>query len=102
MDAAMRGAYAITYDGFEKRWQARTRRRFGALALAADLAIVGIGVIALLIPLQQARRRRVKQRLELMREAEAVAERAQRERALEEILRDAPDPQRPGGGPEVA
>ena len=102
MDAAMRGAYAITLDGFEKRWQARTRRRFGALALVADLALVGIGVIAVLIPLQRARRRRVRQRLELMREAEAVAERAQREKALEEILRDLPGEQRPGGGPEVA
>ena len=102
MDAAMRSAYAITYDGFEKRWQSRTRRRFGALALVADLALVGIGVLAVLVPLQQARRRRVRQRLDQMREAEAVAERAQREKALEEILRDVPGPQRPTGGAEVA
>ena len=95
MDAAMRGAYAITLDAFEKRWQARTRRRFGALALVADLALVGIGVLALLVPLQQARRRRVRERLESMREAEAVAERARREKALEEILRDVPGPHRP-------
>ena len=92
MDSAMRSAFAITQDAFEKRWQARTRRRFGALALVADLAIVGIGVIGVLVPLQRARRRRVRQRLELMREAELVAERAQRERALEEILRDTPAP----------
>ena len=98
MDAAMRSAYAITFDGFEKRWQARTRRRFGALALVADLALVGIGVVAVLIPLQQARRRRVRERLDRMREAEAVAERAQRERALDEILRDVAAPQRPGEG----
>ena len=102
MDVAMRSAYAITFDAFEKRWQARTRRRFGALALVADLAIVGIGIVAVLVPLQQARRRRVRQRLALMREAEAVAERAQREKALEEILRETPAPRRPGNGPEVA
>ena len=102
MDVAMRGAYAMTLDAFEKRWQARTRRRFGALALVADLALVGIGVLGLLVPLQRARRRRVRERLDSMREAEAVAERARREKALEEILRDAPGPHGPGGGAETA
>lgn len=92
MDSAMRAAYAITLDGFERRWQQRTRRRFGALALVADLALVGIGVIAVLLPLQQAQRRRRRQRLEQMRESEAAADRARREQALEEILRDAPEP----------
>ena len=102
MDSAMRAAYAITYDGFEKRWQARTRRRFGAVALVADLALIGIGIVAVLIPLQQAQRRRRRQRLELLRESEAAADRARREAALDEILRDVPSGQRPGSGPEVA
>ena len=102
MDAAMRAAYAITFDGFEKRWQSRTRRRFGALALVTDLAIVGVGILAVLLPLQQAQRRRRRQRLDLLREAEATAERAQRERALDEILRAAPSSERSGGGPGVA
>jgi hypothetical protein len=101
MDAAMRAAYALTFDGFEKRWQQRTRRRFGAMALVADLAIVGIGVLGVLLPLQRAQRRRRRQRLEVLREAEAVAERARREKALEEILRDVPSAQRPAGGSEV-
>ncbi len=96
MDAAMRSAYGITYDGFEKRWQQRTRRRFGALALVTDLALVGIGVVAVLLPLQPAQRRRRRQRMAQLREAEAVAERARREQALEEILREVPAHDRPG------
>ncbi len=102
MDAAMRAAYTITFDGFEKRWQARTRRRFGGLALVADLAIVGVGILSVLLPLQQAQRRRRRQRLDQLREAEASAERTRREKALEEILREVPSGQQPGGGPEVA
>jgi hypothetical protein len=97
MDAAVRSAYGLTLSGFEMRWRTQTRRRYGALALVTDLAIVGAGVLALLLPLQQMQRRRRRQRLELMREAEAAAERARRERALEEMLRDLPSGGRPGG-----
>ena len=101
MDRAVRSAYGITLDGFETRWRARTRRRYGALALVTDLAIVGSGVLGLLLPLQHMQRRRRKQRLAAMREAEAAIERAQREQALEEILREgaASDPSR--GRPDV-
>jgi hypothetical protein len=88
MDRAVRSAYGITLSGFESRWRARTRRRYGALALVTDLAIVGAAVLGLLLPLQHMQRRRRRQRLEAMREAEAAVERAQREMALEEILRD--------------
>ena len=89
MDNAVRAAYGVTLARFEARWQSRTRRRYGALALVTDLAIVGTGVVGLLLPLQHLQRRRRKQRLAAMREAELAVERAQRERALEEILRGA-------------
>ena len=102
MDSAMRSSYAVTFDGFEKLWQTRTRRRFGALALVTDLAIVGVGVLAVLVPLRQAQKRRRRQRLELLRESERAAERARREQALDEILRETPAAQRPQPGPEVA
>lgn len=94
MDAAVRAAYGMTLAGFEERWRTRTRRRYGALALVTDLTIVGVGVLGLLLPLQQLQRRRRRQRLEAMREAEITAERARRERALEEILRDVAPPER--------
>ena len=99
MDDAVRAAYGMTLSRFETRWRSRTRRRYGALALVTDLAIVGTGVVGLLLPLQHLQRRRRKQRLAAMREAELAAERAQRERALEEILRGADDPQHPESGP---
>ena len=98
MDNAVRAAYGVTLARFETRWRSRTRRRYGALALVTDLAIVGTGVVSLLLPLQHLQRRRRKQRLAAMREAELAVERAQRERALEEILRGADDAPRPGGG----
>jgi hypothetical protein len=102
MDRAVRSAYGITLDGFETRWRARTRRRYGALALVTDLAIVGSGVLGLLLPLQHMQRRRRKQRLEAMREAEAAVERARREQALEEILREGTASDRSPGRPEVS
>jgi hypothetical protein len=95
MDRAVRAAYGITLADYQRIWQRRTRLRYGGLALVADLAIVGAGVLTVLLPLHHALRRRRKQRLALMREAEAAAERAERDRALEELLLEVP----PGGSP---
>ncbi len=92
MDSAVRTAYGMTLSSFESRWRSRTRRRYGALAFITDVAIVGSGVIALLLPLQQLQRRRRRQRLAEMHAAEAASERAQREQALEEILRSTAGP----------
>ena len=102
MDAGVRAAYGITLAGFETRWRTRTRRRYGALALVTDLAIVGSGVLGLLLPLQHLQRRRRRQRLAAMHEAEAAAERTRREQALEEILRDGAGSDRPEAGPQVS
>ncbi len=98
MDNAVRAAYGMTLARFEERWRSRTRRRYGALALVTDLAIIGTGVVGLLLPLQQLQRRRRKQRLAAMREAELAVERAQREQALEDILRGVSDAPSQGGG----
>jgi len=87
MDRAMRSAYGITLDGFEKRWQQRTRRRYGALALLGDLTIVGLISILLLFPLYSARRKRDRQRMAVLVAADEAAERAARASALDELLR---------------
>ena len=100
MERAVRAAYAVTLAQYERQWQQRTRMRYGGLALFADLAIVGAGVIVVLLPLHQAVRRRRKQRLIAMRAAEAAAERAERDRALDELLQPVPPPlgQEPASG----
>lgn len=85
-ERAIRDAYGVTSVAFERLWQSRTRRRYGALALFANLSLVAtIGLLAL-GPLFVARRRRDRQRLAAMRLSEAAAERAARESALEALL----------------
>ena len=88
LDAAMRQAYGITLDGFEKRWQQRTSLRYGALALAADLTLATLVLLLLLGPLWWMRRRRDGQRLAAMRAADAAAERRDRESAIDALLRE--------------
>jgi len=38
-ETAVRAAYGLTQPGFEEIWRKRTRRRYGGLALVADLSI---------------------------------------------------------------
>jgi hypothetical protein len=86
MDVAVRQAYGITLDAFEDRWRSRTRRRYGALALVADLSLVA-GVIGVaLLPVYLARRTRQRKRLETLRINEAEQERRARDSALEALL----------------
>ena len=94
MDRAMRDAYGITEAEFEARWRAGTRRRYGALALIANLAALAALVGLFFVPLFVARRRRDRERLDAMRAAEAAAERAARESAVASLLAAAP----PGRG----
>ena len=56
MDVAVRRAFGMTLDGFEKEYQSRTRRRYGALAIAADLSLVLFVVSVLMLPFFLARR----------------------------------------------
>ena len=90
LDAAVRRAYGITLDGFEKRWQDRTRLRYGALAIAADLTAATLLLLGLLLPLWVARRKRDRRKLATMRAADVLTEQRARESAIEELLRTVP------------
>lgn len=88
-EPALRQAYGLTAEQFDRHWHSRTRRQFGVLSLVSNvsLAIVLFGV--LLGPLFVVRRRRDRQRLEMMRAHDAAQERAARESALEALLNGA-------------
>ena len=86
LDRAMRRAFGITLVGFEKEFQSRTRRRYGALALFADMSIVVLILTLLMLPLFVTRRIRVRRRLAALLAAERAAERLDRERAIEMLL----------------
>lgn len=87
LDRAVRQAYLITLDAFEVRWQQQTRRRFGIVALFADLTLIGVGVAFVGVPLLLFRKRRQRQRLAELRALEVAAERKAAESALAELLR---------------
>jgi hypothetical protein len=91
LDQALRRAYGVTEAGFEAEWKARTRRRYGALALFADVTFAALLFLAIVGPLWIARRRRDRRRMELMRAAEELQERREGEAALHALLY--------GGGP---
>jgi hypothetical protein len=86
LDAAVRKAFGITLAGFEKEFQSRTRRRYGALALFADLSLASLVAVLLMLPFFLARRARNKRRLTAMLVADEAAERAERESALAALL----------------
>jgi hypothetical protein len=85
LDTAVRRAYGESLDAFETAWRARTRRRYGALALVSDLAFGTLIFLVVLVPLSVARRRRDQVRLTALREAEA-AEAAATAAEIEAIL----------------
>ena len=76
LEKAVRLTYGITLTDFEQRWQTRTKRRYGALALFSNLALGGVLVSLVLLPLYLARRRRDRARLAAMVVADARAEAA--------------------------
>ncbi|HEY0928328.1 MAG TPA: hypothetical protein VGE27_00295 [Gemmatimonas sp.] len=85
-EKAVREAYGITGEAFEKHWQQQTRRRYGALAVVTNVsAAVGLFAI-LLVPLFVSKRRRDRRRLEAMRIADAQQEAAARASALQALL----------------
>jgi hypothetical protein len=92
MDAAVRWTFGITLARFEDRWQRRTRRRYGALALISEVTFGGILVGLAVIPLYVARRHRDRRRMAALVAADAVAERAARESAIEALLRGDDEP----------
>ena len=88
LEVAIRRAFGLTQAQFEERWRQRTRRQYGALAIAADLSLAAALLMLIVVPLYMARRRRDRRRLEAMRAADVAAERAARESALAALLGD--------------
>ena len=72
LDTAIRRAYGESLDAFETQWRARTRRRYGALALVSDLAFTTLIFLVMLLPLSAARRQRDRARLAALGAAEAA------------------------------
>lgn len=101
MDQAMRGAYGMTAAAFEARWRAGTRRRYGALALFADVSVAAGILLAVVWPFWLIRRRRDRARMAAMRAADEREERREREDVLHALLYpggDAPGPPPPESG----
>ena len=87
LDPAIREAFNVTQSQFEERWKRNTRRRYGALAIFADLTIGALILLVVLFPLHMARRKRDRERLAKMAETEAVAEAKERSDAIEALLK---------------
>jgi hypothetical protein len=86
MERAVRVTYGMTLSGFERLWQQRTRRRYGALALVSDVTVAGLIILLLIVPLYLARRRRDRERMAALVAADVVADRAARESLLALLL----------------
>lgn len=108
MDVAMRQAFGLTQSGFEAQWRTRTMRRYGVLAVLANLSVLFAILAFLLVPLLWVRGRRDRRRLAVLRAAEAAQERAGRASALDAVLAAALDPpasrsqQMPPGTPSAS
>ena len=87
MDRAMRMTYGLTLSGFERRWQQNTRHRYGALALVDDVAVGGVFLLVVVVPLYFIRRRRDKERMAELLAADEAAERAHRASVIEALIR---------------
>ena len=104
LDLALRRAYGITQAEFEVRWRSATRRRYGALALFADVSLSVLMLMVVVGPLWLIRRQRDRRRLDALRAADEAQDLRDRESALAAILgdgtvpaREAPGGRKPGG-----
>ena len=99
-DLALRRAFALTSEDFERQWQSRTRWTFAFLAIAGDsAALLAVAMLALapaLLPGYLSRRRLQRARLEEMRLREETLERATRSAGLDALLRAYPPSRGPG------
>ena len=86
MDSAIRQAYGMTLDGFERRFRLRTRRRYGGLGLVADLSLVFLVLSVMLLPFIMSRRIRDRKKLRALLAADAAAEQAERESVMAMLL----------------
>ncbi len=85
-ERALRSAYGMGSDDFERHWRSRVRRQYGALALVADLSLLSVFLVLVLGPAWWQRRKRQRRRLEVMRAADAAREARERESALTALL----------------
>jgi len=92
LDVAVRRAFGMTLAGFEREFQTRTRRRYGGLALFADLSLLLFVLSLLVLPFFVARRMRDRRRLKALLAAEAAAERAEQASALAALLGEVSGP----------
>lgn len=92
LDQAIRAAFGITLADFEKRWRSQTRRRYGGLAVFADITVATLLLLFVITPLYLIRRQRDKLRLEAMRAREAQQEQREREAIVDALLRGLPPP----------
>ena len=86
-ESAMRTAYGLTQSQFEEIWRARTRRRYGGLALVADMSIAAAITLFIVMPFYVIRRRRDRLRMAALVRADEEAERRERESIIEALLR---------------
>jgi len=89
-ETAVRAAYGLTQPGFEEIWRKRTRRRYGGLALVADLSIASALTLFLVMPFYVIRRRRDRLRMAALVRADEEAERREAASAIEALLRSLP------------
>ncbi len=88
MDRAMRRAYGITQSAFEAEWRSRTMRRYGLLAIAANVSLLFVLLAFFLAPLYWSRRRRDRLRIQAMKNAEAASDRRAVEEAAQLLSRN--------------
>jgi len=86
-DVAVRSAYGITEAEFERIWQTRTRRRYGGLAVFANLSIAAVMTLFVVLPFYIVRRRRDRLRMAALVRADEEAERREAAIAIEALLR---------------
>ncbi len=82
LDGAVRQAFGVTLSGFETLYRERTRRRYGGLALFADVSIASFVLMVLLTPFVLARRARDRRRLSAM----VAADEAEQASAISALL----------------
>ena len=101
LDQAIRRAYGVTEAGFESEWKGRTRRRYGALALVADVSVTVLLFLLVLGPLWVIRRQRDQRRMAQMVATDELQERRELDDVLAAILsgrREGPDDPPPDDG----